>query len=117
MAAGFAAATTILAIGLPATPASEAGDDIDNSGLLACVRAVVSTPSLYAPFALFFGLLLLEGTTDVQLGALAIDDLGLGDGGPGLLYAVWGAGGVLGSALLLRIVRRTVYGRALLVGA
>jgi MFS family permease len=61
--------------------------------------------------------MVLEGTTDVQVVALAIDRLHLGNGGPGVLYLVWGAGGVAGSAVLLRIVRRTGYGRALLVGS
>jgi MFS family permease len=117
IAAALAGSTTILAVGLPAITASEADEDVDDTGLLAGVRAVLSTPGLRAPYVLFVGLLLLEGTTDVQLVALAIDDLGLGDGGPGLLYLVWGVGGLLGSVALLRIVRRTGYGRALLVGS
>ncbi len=118
VAAGLAALTTVLTWGLPTVRASETADDEDeDAGLLAGVRAVLATPALHAPFVLFVGLLLLEGTTDVQLVALAIDDLGLGEGGPGLLYLVWGVGGILGSALLLRLVRRTGYGRALVVGA
>jgi len=117
IAAVLAGLTAILAFGLPATRASEPDEDVGADGLLAGVRAVLSTPGLRAPYVLFIGLLLLEGTSDVQLVALAIDDLGLGDGGPGLLYLVWGAGGVLGSVALLRIVRRTGYGRALLVGS
>jgi hypothetical protein len=78
---------------------------------------VVSTRALHGPFLLLAGLLVLEGATDVQLVALALDRLRLGDGGPGLLYLVWGVGAVIGSAVLLRIVRRTGYGRALVVGA
>jgi MFS family permease len=115
--AGLAAATTVLALGLPRTLASEVEDDATHSGLLAGIRVVASTQSLRAPFVLLAGLTLLEGATDVQLVALAIGRLDLGNGGPGLLYLVWGAGGMAGSVVLLRIVRRTGYGRALLVGA
>jgi MFS family permease len=59
----------------------------------------------------------LEGTTDVQIVAISLGKLGLGDGGPGLLYTVWGVGGLLGSALLLILVRRRGYGLALTLGA
>jgi hypothetical protein len=109
--------TTGLALGLPRSVASESGVDDDDSSVLAGIRVVASTPTLHAPFILLAGLKVLEGSTDVQLVALAIGRLGLGTGGPGLLYLVWGTGGLAGSALLLRIVRRTGYGRALLVGA
>ena len=78
IAAGLAALTTLLAVGLPATIASEASEETDDAGLLVGVRAVLATPPLYAPFVLLIGLLVLEGATDVQLVALAIDRLGLG---------------------------------------
>ena len=117
LAAALAAATTVLAVGLPRVTACEPDLDDDFSGALAGIRIVVSTPPLHGPFLLLAGLLVLEGATDVQLVALAIDRLDLGNGGPGLLYLVWGVGGVIGSAVLLRIVRRTGYGRALVVGA
>jgi hypothetical protein len=41
----------------------------------------------------------------------------MGNGGPGQLYIVWGIGGVLGSAVLLSVVRRRGYGLALLLGS
>ena len=113
----LAALTAVLALGLPSILASDSETDGDDSGVLAGVRVVASTPSLHAPFVLLAGLMILEGATDVQLVALAIDQLDLGNGGPGLLYLVWGVGGLCGSAVLLRIVRRTGYGRALLIGA
>lgn len=74
----MAAVRTPLALGLPATVASEASDETDDAGLLAGVRAVLATPPLHAPFVLLIGLLVLEGATEVQLVALAIDRLGLG---------------------------------------
>jgi MFS family permease len=116
-AAALAAASAVLAVGLPSTVASAVPEDEEDAGVLAGIRVVASTPPLRAPFVLLAGLMVLEGTTDVQVVALAIDRLGLGNGGPGLLYLVWGAGGLAGSAALLRIVRRTGYGRALLVGS
>ena len=64
-------------MGLPATIASEASEETDDAGLLVGVRGVLATPPLYAPFVLLIGLLVLEGATDVQLVALAIDRLGL----------------------------------------
>ena len=116
-AAGLAALTTVLAAGLPSTMASAALADEEDDGVLAGLRVVASTPPLRAPLVLLAGLMVLEGTTDVQVVALAIDRLHLGNGGPGVLYLVWGVGGLAGSAVLLRIVRRTGYGRALLVGS
>jgi MFS family permease len=117
LAAGLAAVTTLLAVGVPRIVACEPDEDDEEGGILSGVRVVAATPSLHAPFVLLAGLLVLEGATDVQLVALAMGRLGLGSGGPGLLYLVWGIGGVAGSAVLLRIVRRTGYGRALVVGA
>jgi MFS family permease len=84
--------------------------------LLAGLVAVARSPMLRAPYALFGGLLLLEGTSDVQLVALSLGKLGLGNGGPGLLYTAWGAGGMLGAAVLLIVVHRRGYGLALFVG-
>jgi hypothetical protein len=75
-----------LAIRLPAVTATAADEDQEDeegfASALAGLRALVGTPMLRVPFALFAGLLLLEGTTDVQLVALPIGKLGMGDGGP-----------------------------------
>jgi MFS family permease len=110
----------LLAFMLPAvraTAADEGADDEEGfAGALAGLRAVVDSPMLHAPFALFAGLLVLEGTTDVQLVALALGKLHLGNGGPGLLFIMWGAGGLFGSYLILVLVRRRGYGLALSVG-
>ncbi len=110
----------MLAASLPCVTATTADTgEVQESfaAAFAGLRALIHTPLLRAPFALFAGLVLLEGTTDVQLVVLALGKLGLGNGGPGLLYGVWGAGGLLGSALMLILVRRRGYGLALGLGA
>ena len=53
----------------------------------------------------------------MQLVVLALGKLGMGSGGQGGLYAVWGAGGMLGSVAILVLVRRRGYGLALAIGA
>jgi hypothetical protein len=121
MAAGVVALAAALAARLPAVTATAADQSEDDEGgfanAFAGLRALAGAPMLRAPFALFAGLLLLEGTTNVQLVALSIGKLGMGNGGPGVLYAVWGAGGVLGSGAMLTLVRRRGYGLALALGA
>jgi MFS family permease len=117
-----AALAAVLALRLPAVLAT-AVDDVQASAggalsdVLAGLRTVARTRLLHAPFALLAGLLVLEGTTDVQLVALALGRLGFGSGGPGVLFAVWGLGGVLASAVTLPLVRRRGYGLTLAVGA
>ena len=110
-----------LAILLPATAATLRDEEEEEpGGLLATAaggfRALRKIPALRAPVLIFTGLLISEGLTDVQLVALAIDDLDMGEGGPGILYGVWGAGGVVGSALVLWMLRRRGYGLAMATG-
>lgn len=110
-----------LAAGLPSVTA--AAPDPDQSKpegfapALAGLHVLAQTPLLRAPFALFAGALLLEGTTDVQLAVLSLGKLALGNGGLGVLYVCWGAGGILSSAALVKLVRCRGYGLALAVGA
>ncbi len=111
--------TTLLVARLPASralPRLPEGGEGDAPGTLAGLRDLVRTPGLRSTHAVFAGAVLLEGATDVLFVPLAIDELGLGDGGLGLLYTVWGVGGLLGSAALLVLLRRTGYGTVLLVG-
>jgi MFS family permease len=118
-AAVLVALALVTAARLPAvraTPSDSGQSDESITGVLGGIRAVARTPALYLPFALFAGLLLLEGTTDVQLVALALGPLHLGGGGPGLLYGVWGVGGVLGSWVALRLVRARGFGLVLACG-
>lgn len=121
IAAGLFAVAALLAVRLPRVRASEEDDPGDEASALADalagLRAVAAARPLRTAFLLLAAVLLLEGTTDVQLVALAIGPLRMGNGGPGLLYVCWGAGGVLGSAALLALVRRRGYGLALLIGS
>lgn len=109
-----------LAAGLPeirATALDEHAEFEDRfADAFAGLRSLVHTPMLRAPFALFAGLLLLEGTSDVQLVVLALGKLHMGSGGPGVLYAAWGVGGLIGAALILVVVRIRGYGLAVAVG-
>ena len=111
--------TTLLVARLPISRAlagpPDAGRD-ERLGAVAGLRTLLRTPGLRSTHAVFTGAVLLEGATDVLFVPLAIDELDLGDGGLGLLYTVWGVGGLLGSAALLVLVRRTGYGTVLLLG-
>lgn len=117
VAAGAALLTAGLVLALPASRASGDGGAEGLGAAVAGLRAVAATPALHAPFALFVGLLLVDGASDVLLVSLALDELDLGSGGLGLVYVVWGMGGILGSAVLLQVVRRAGYGLALCTGA
>ena len=122
-AAACSVLAAALALTLPATQATAVDDEEDDQsgdGILATVgagfRAAKEIPAFRTPLFLFTGLVVLEGATDVQFVALAIDTLDMGEGGPGLLYAVWGAGGIAGSALILALIRRRGYGLAMALG-
>ncbi len=117
VAEGLVVLAAALALYLPQVTATAADDPGESDGVLAGLRAVRGSRLLHAPVGLFVGLLVLEGASDVLLVALAISRLHLGSGGPGLLYALWGVGGLVASFALLVVVRRAGYGRALLVGA
>ncbi len=121
IASGLFAVAAILALGLPRVRATEHDEaEHESSALaeaLAGLRALAGAPLLRTAFVLLAAVLLVEGTTDVQLVDLAIGRLRMGMGGPGILYACWGVGGLLGGAALLAVVRRRGYGLALLVGA
>ncbi len=122
-AAGGLLIAAVTVIVLPTTPPTEL--DADASGehpstaadLLGGIRALRAARSLWAPFALFAGLLLLEGTTDVQLVAVGLTRMHIGNGGPGVLFAVWGLGGMCSGAILPRLLRRRGLGLVLAGGA
>jgi len=117
VAVGLAA---VFAVGLPTVVPTAADEPGLSEGplraALAGMRALVDARDLRVPFGLFAVLLLLQGMSDVQLVGLAIGPLRMGSGGPGELYAIWGVGGLIGSGVMLRLVRRRGYGLALIVG-
>lgn len=121
IAAGVCGAGALLALRLPASKATAADEPAEEEGILAGVaggfQALRETPVLWTPFGLLAGLVFLEGASDVQLVALALDNLDMGDGGPGALYAAWGVGGLGGGLLTLELLRRRGYGLALGLGA
>ena len=112
----------LLSVTLPSTQAialdegPEQGEDSVWGGLLGGLRAMRDFPGLRVPAALLGGLLILEGSSDVQLVALAIGELDMGDAGPGVLYAVWGLGGLAASGVVLALLRRRGYGLAMGAG-
>ena len=120
VAAGLFAVAASLAVRLPWVRATETDEpESESAGLgeaLAGLQTLRQTPSLLTAFVLLAGLLVVEGAAEVQLPALSIGRLHMGNGGPGELYIVWGIGGVVGSAALLALIRRRGYGLALLVG-
>ena len=77
---------------------------------------MLDTSALHAPFLLLTGVMLLEGTTDVQLVAVS-HGLHLGDGGPGLIFCLWGIGGLISSLIVRLLVRRRGYGMTIAAGA
>jgi MFS family permease len=87
------------------------------SEMLAGLRVLGQNRMLRATFGLLAGLLFLEGASDVQLVALAVGRLHMGTGGPGVLWTVWGAGGMLASVAMLSLVRKRGLGLVLVVGA
>jgi MFS family permease len=121
IASGLFAVAAILALGLPRVRATEddeaASESSARTEALAGLRALAGSPLLRTAFVVLAAVLLVEGATDVQLVDLTIGRLRMGNGGPGILYACWGAGGLLGSAALLALVRRRGYGLALLIGS
>ncbi len=121
IAAGLLMVAAWLALRLPWVTATETDEpEVEAAGLadaLVGLRMLREAPLLRTAFMILAGLLLVEGAVEVQLPALSIGQLHMGNGGPGQLYIVWGVGGVLGSAVLLALVRRRGYGLALLVGS
>jgi MFS family permease len=117
--AGCVAVAAVLTARLPIVTATALDSEDRESTMtaaLAGARAVARSRLLRAPFTVFIGLVLLEGTTDVQLVTLAIGRLRLGNGGPGILFAAWGAGGALAGIVILWCVRRRGYGLAMTAG-
>ena len=115
-AAGFAIALTSSALALLALvpmpsderPAHrEAPDDAGVAGeLLLGVREVHHAPELREAVGLLAALGLVYGVLDVLMVVVAVQLVGLGTGGVGLLNSAWGAGGLAGGFLAFTLLAR-----------
>ena len=121
LAAAVCGSAALLALGLPTSLATAADEPAEEEtvleGIAGGFRALRETPAMWTPFGLLAGLLALDGASEVQIVALSLDNLDMGEGGPGAIYAAWGIGGLGGGVLVLRLLRRRGYGLALGVGA
>ena len=120
LAAAACAAAALLAVRLPPSRATASDEPVDEGwlgGAAAGLRALREIPALRVPVGILAGALVLEGTTNVQLVTLALDNLGMSNAGPGILFAAWGVGGLGGGAMVLWLLHRRGYGLALGVGA
>jgi MFS family permease len=116
--AALATAVSALVVGSVRAPTrvSRRGDRTAAARPWDGLRTVLDTSALHAPFLLLTGVMLLEGTTDVQLVAVS-HGLHLGDGGPGLIFCLWGIGGLISSLIVRLLVRRRGYGMTIAAGA
>lgn len=81
------------------------------------LRAVLVSPDARVLSILSLAEFTLIGLSDILLVVLALDVLGLGNGGPGILTAALGIGGVLGAALTFVLIGRPRMAAAVVVGA
>jgi len=125
--AGFAVALAGSAIALlalarmPADPVPahrEAGPGASIAGeLLLGLREVRTTPELRDTVGVLATLGLVYGALDVLMVVVAVELVGLGTGGVGILNSAWGAGGIAGGFAALTLLGRGRFSTAVNVGA
>ena len=114
VAAGFAvallaSAAALLALAamsadvLPAHRAPRAGGSLTGELLLG-LRDVRAAPALRDATGLLAAINVVYGVLDVLIVVVAIELVGLGTGGVGVLNSVWGLGGVAGGAVALALL-------------
>jgi MFS family permease len=94
---------------IPATAVPPADEELPDEGLAALVggfRAIAGEPRLRLLIGLYGAQCVAAGALTVLIVATAIDRLGLGSAGVGLLQAACGVGAVLGAAVTLSLVGR-----------
>ena len=126
-AAGFAIALAASAVALAAIalmPADappahrQARADTSVAGeLLLGLREVRATPELRESVGLLAALGLVYGVLDVLMVVVAVQLVGLGTGGVGVLNSLWGAGGLAGGFVAFTLVARGRFSHAIAVGA
>lgn len=100
----------------PAPAAEERVSSAHGDGLFAGFRHVAGVPGPRGVAALYLSHTLAVGGLTVLLVVLALDRLGLGESGVGVLTAGMGAGGIAGSVMALGLVGHPRLARMLLVG-
>jgi len=123
VAAGFAvalvaAAGALLALAamsadsVPAHRAPRAGASLAGELLLG-LREVRATSELRDAAGLLAAIALVYGILDVLMVVVAVELVGLGTGGVGVLNSAWGAGGVLGGFAALALLARGRFATAM----
>jgi MFS family permease len=97
----------------PATGADDGAEEQASlpSELLAGFRTLVDVPGIALIVALFCVQTATWGAIQVLVTVLAFDELGMGDGGPGILFAGGGIGGIVGAGLIFALAGRVRLGR------
>lgn len=109
--------STLLTVRLSATPITMAADgQVVDDGLRAGLAAFRDSPQSRLPIVIGGVQGLLEGAVDVLIVLLAIDVLGLGDGGAGYLNSLVGIGAIAGGLAASSLVGRARLAPPLLVG-
>jgi MFS family permease len=106
---GVMGALMLLAAALVAglrTPAPAGGGEMEAAHVTERVAEVLRDPTARVLTVLVSGEYVLVGMLDILLVVLALDRLGMSDAGPGLLNAMIGVGGLVGSAVALVLVGR-----------
>ena len=116
VAAGFALALAASAVALvalarlepdprPAHRTARAGASV-TAELLLGLREVRATPQLRESAGLLAAIGLVYGVLDVLMVVVAVQLVGLGTGGVGILNSAWGAGGLVGGFVALTLLAR-----------
>ena len=79
-------------------------------------RALMGEPKLRLVGVVLTGLLFLEGAIDVMIVVIALDLLGIGDGGVGWLNASWGVGALVAGMALAVLLDRGNLAAGLAIG-
>jgi MFS family permease len=127
VAAGFALALVASASALyalaqmqadppPAHRTARAGASVA-AELLLGAREVRATPALRDAAGLLAAIAFVYGILDVLIVVVAIELVGLGAGGVGVLNSAWGAGGVIGGFAALALLARGRFSTAMDAGA
>ena len=85
--------------------------------MLLGLREVVTTPQLRETVGLLTTIGLLAGVLEVLMVVVAVQFVGLGTGGVGVLHSAWGAGGLAGAFVAIALLGRGRFSTAADAGA